>query len=118
MINQDELIKKIEEVKQKYTFENDKANADSLIKRVRKLSLKKEITKNPVIQELISTLVSEIETITRFLAWDEKAKDEVREEKRIKRDAYIFLISFFGNPENELENIQKRVEGDIKLNEE
>jgi len=111
----EQLIKKIEKVKEEFTFLPDKAKSGLLVKRVRALTLKKEITNNPVIKELVSALSSEVESITRFLAWDEGGMlNEDRKAKYIRRDAFIFFLSMFGDPEKELQNIEENIEENIK----
>uniref|UniRef100_A0A6H1ZG48 Uncharacterized protein n=1 Tax=viral metagenome TaxID=1070528 RepID=A0A6H1ZG48_9ZZZZ len=113
-MNAEESIQKLEEIEKAWTWDTDKSKANSTIKRVRDLVIKKDLLKHVAIKDLISLLSSEIQSITRFLAWDEKATDDIREKKYIKRDAYIFLLSIFGDPDKELEDIGEKVEEDYK----
>ena len=111
-MNEKDLLKKLDALRDKYTHKQDKDNIVALSKKVKKDLLILGIEKKKPILELVEFLNNEIDDITRLLSWDVKLS-KMKEERDVlfaKRECYMNLLSFFTDAKNSLKVIKNHVE--------
>ena len=108
------LIKKMEKIRDKYTFGFDKLDMDLQIKAVRKAIVRAEMMKFDPIKDLVKTLKAMGKEITTGLANDRELDDRQRDKLFERRDAMEWMISFFETPKSVIKRAKKKVKEELK----
>lgn len=109
------ILNKVRELKNKYTFPQDKERAEEWEKYILQISENKELLEVEAIKKLLEGLKNTINEISYLLAWDRESQDK---EKRLilfeKRDAYLFFLEFFTGKEEILKGIADAVNKELE----
>jgi len=108
-----DLLKKLKQLRERYTFPQDKRTVDQAEKELRKAIIRQEASKMDGIKELIGLLEGKIKDITFSLAWDKELKEEQRQNLFVERECYQYLVSFFAEAEPTIKSIEKMVEENL-----
>lgn len=109
------LLKKIDILRDRYTWDKDKQELVDLAKKVRMDSLKLGLAEQKPMLELIAFLEEKVDDITFLLSWDEKmvTMSEERNKLFIKRESYLDLLSFFTDAKKRIKTITSRVNSEL-----
>lgn len=113
-MNIEEISRNLTALKEKYTFDRDKRKVEVWEGEVKKKLIRKELANADGIKELISELAKKINDFTYWLAWDKTLTEQERNNLYIERDCYWWLLSFFTDPAKSLNNLQNKVEKELK----
>lgn len=115
-----QLFTKLKKLREIYSFEMDKEMIMEWEKKVRTALVREDLGKHKAVKDLIKNIDKMIKEITFSLAWDDKlSKPEHVQQRRdmfVSRRNFQWLISFFTDSKKQIENIEKRVEEEIKAN--
>lgn len=109
-----ELINKIQLLRDKYTFESDRQNTYLWEKQIRDLIVKKDLKSFDGIKELVSELEGMVKEISYLLSWDKNLTEDKRKLAFVRREVYQWVISFFKSPAEIIAGIEKNVEEELK----
>jgi hypothetical protein len=109
-----DLFKRIEEIEKSFSPGFGDDLCQSWRDGLKKANINKKLLDIPEIKKLVNELRNIADTITEELAWNKELNKPEKASERIslweKRDAYLYLTGFFGNPDEEIKTITKAIE--------
>lgn len=108
-----ELETKIQKLRTLYSFDQDKKMTLEWETKVREMMVRAEASKLDGVKDLIAELEKMIRDISSLLAWDNEMTQEQRNTAFVKRECYLWLFSFFNDPEKVIKNITAAVEEEL-----
>ena len=113
-----QLFTKLKKLRETYTFDLDKEMVMVWEKDLREALVREKLSKHATIKKLVKNLQKMIKEITFSLAHDyELSKPDNAQQRRdmfVARKCYKWLVSFFTDSKNQIANIEKIVEEEIK----
>ena len=113
-MNSEGLFKKLKQLREDYTFPQDKRAVDESEKELRIAIVKQEAGKLDGIKELVKLLEGKIKDITFSLAWDGELKEDQRKNLFAERECYKYLTSFFSDAKQTIKDIEEMVEENLQ----
>ena len=109
----EEVFKRLKKLRGEFTLPRDKRMGSEAEKSLRKAIVRQEAAKLDGIKELSELMREKIGDITFMLAWDEKIKEDQRQDLFVERGCYQYLVSFFTDAEPTIKGIEKMVEENL-----
>ena len=109
-----ELLRKLKELKEKYTWSFDKLAINAEIRQVKEAIVRDDMMRYKPIKDLVKAMRNMIDDITFALGKDRTLTEEERAKLFERRDAFEWLISFFGEAQETLKGAKKKVEKEFK----
>lgn len=109
-----ELLSKLKFLREKYTFKDEKYKVFAWEKAIRGKLVRADVVKYDGIKELITELAKMINEITYSLAWDKTLTEDQRKDFFLKRESWMWLLSFFAEPSKYIINLEKKVANELK----
>ncbi len=110
----DDFQKNIAILREKYTFSEDKEMTFLWEKKVRELTLIKNLKELDGIKQFLAELETMIKEMSTLLSWSKEMTEEERQKVFVRREVYLWVYSFFKDPEEIINSIMKRVEDELK----
>jgi len=113
-MNEDLLITKIQKLREEWTLEQDKAKTFAWEQAVRVALIKKDLQNLDGIKALIEELTIIIKDISYLICFDNTLAEIKRTELFAKREAYMWLINFFQEPNKTIDTIENNINNELK----
>lgn len=109
----EDLEKRIEELRNSYTFDQDKKSMDDLQKKVRLANVKSKALDVDGVKMMVDELSKIISDLSVMLSWDKEMTEEKRKIIFAQRECYLWVYSFFKDPEEIIESAIKLVKSEF-----